>query len=100
MIDDADYDVLIEITPIEIMSGQPAIDHIRHALMRGKHVITANKGPIAWAYRELRDLARENGVKFYFESTIMDGVPVFNMTRETLMGCIGQVNIAHECSYG
>lgn len=81
------YDVMVELTPTNAMSGQPATDHIRHALERGKHVITANKGPLAWAYRELRDLAAEKGVAFLFESTVMNGTPVFNMARETLMGC-------------
>ncbi len=87
IIDHADYDVCVELTPLNIRTGQPAIDHIRHALLRGKHVITANKGPIAWAYRELADLAEEQGVLFLHEATLMDGVPVYNLAKETLMGC-------------
>ena len=87
VIDQVDYDVMMELTPINIRTGQPAIDHIKHALQRGKHVITANKGPIARAYRELKAMAREHHVKFYHESTVMDGVPVFNLTDETLKGC-------------
>ena len=47
VIDNADYDVLVELTPINIKTGQPAIEHIQRAMRRGKHVITANKGPIA-----------------------------------------------------
>lgn len=87
VIQDADYDVMIDLTPINIRTGQPAIDHIRMALQRKKHVITANKGPIAWAYRELRDLAKQQGVMFLHEATVMDGVPVYNLTKENLMGC-------------
>ena len=83
----ADYDVLIELTPLDIFSGQPATDHIKAALKRGKHAITANKGPIAWAYRELRDLAEENGGMFFHETTVMDGTPVFNLADETLKMC-------------
>lgn len=81
------YDVMVELTPINIKTGQPATDHIREALQLGKHVITANKGPIAWAYRSLRDLAAEQGVCFCHEATVMDGVPVYNLAKETLMGC-------------
>ena len=40
----ADYDVLIEMTPLDIFTGQPAISHIEAAFERGKDVITANKG--------------------------------------------------------
>lgn len=82
-----DYDVLIELTPLVIFSGQPAIDHIKSALNRGKHAITANKGPIAWAYEELRRLAKEQGVRFYYETTVMDGTPIFNLMDETLRMC-------------
>ncbi len=87
IIDSLCYDVLVELTPINIRTGQPAIDHIRSAMSRGKHVITANKGPIAWAYRELRDLAKEKGIQFFHEAVVMDGIPVFNLAKETLMGC-------------
>ena len=83
----AEYDVLLELTPLEIFSGQPAIDHIKAALKRGKHVISANKGPIAWAFRELRDMARDNGCLFFYETTVMDGAPLFNLVDETLKLC-------------
>lgn len=82
-----EYDVMCELTPINIMTGQPATDHIRTALRLGKHVITANKGPIAWAFRQLRDLAEEQGVQLRYEATVMDGTPVYNLTQEALMGC-------------
>ncbi len=50
------------------------------------HAITANKGPVVHAYRELTDLANRQGVKFYFESTVMDGAPIFSLYREALPG--------------
>ncbi len=82
-----DYDVLMELTPLAIHSGQPAIDHIKAALSRGKHAITANKGPIAWAFEELCKLAKEQEARFYYETTVMDGTPVFNLVEETLPMC-------------
>jgi homoserine dehydrogenase len=72
-------DVLFEATSLTVESGQPAVDHIRAALNHGAHAITANKGPIVHAYRELRDLAAARGKKFLFESTVMDGVPIFSL---------------------
>ena len=50
------------------------------------HVITANKGPIAHAYAALHEAARAAGVSFRFESTVMDGAPVYNMVRNSLPG--------------
>ena len=64
--------------------GQPAIDHIRAALRSGVHAITANKGPIVHAYEELVNLAAERGKRFLFESTVMDGVPIFSIFRDSL----------------
>lgn len=80
-------DVIIETTPLDIQGGQPAISHIREALERGKHVITTNKGPIAFAYKELTSLAKAVDRFFLFEGTVLDGAPVYNLVRETLLGC-------------
>jgi homoserine dehydrogenase len=72
-------DVLFEATSLNVETGQPAIDYIHAALDHGAHVITANKGPIVHAYRELRDLAAARGKRFLVESTVMDGVPIFSL---------------------
>lgn len=72
-------DVLFEATSLNVQTGQPAIDHIRAALTHGAHAITANKGPIVHGYRELRDLAAAKNKRFLFESTVMDGVPIFSL---------------------
>jgi homoserine dehydrogenase len=77
-------DVLFENTPVDYASGQPALDHLRLALKLGMHAITANKGPVVHAYRELTELAQRKGRKFYFESTVMDGAPIFSLFREAL----------------
>jgi homoserine dehydrogenase len=75
-------DILFEATSLNVETGQPAVDHIRAALEHGAHAITANKGPIVHAYRELRDLAAAKNKRFLFESTVMDGVPIFALFHE------------------
>jgi homoserine dehydrogenase len=77
-------DVLFEATPLSLKDGQPAIDHIRAALELRAHAITANKGPIVHAYDELSTLAAKQGRRFLFESTVMDGAPIFSMFRDGL----------------
>jgi len=79
-------EVLVELTPLNPESGQPAIAHIRAAFQRGIHVITANKGPIAFAYAALAEEARRSGVEFRHEAATMDGTPVYNMVRNNLPG--------------
>ncbi len=79
-------DVLVEATPLDPRRGQPAVDHVRAALRRGLHVVTANKGPLAFAYRSLKRLAERQARRFLFESAVMDGAPVFNMVERCLPG--------------
>jgi homoserine dehydrogenase len=79
-------DVVVEATTLNPATGEPALSHIRAAFARHRHVITANKGPLAHAYAALRDEARAAGVEFRYEATVMDGAPVFNTVRNNLPG--------------
>jgi homoserine dehydrogenase len=85
-LDRAQAEVVMELTTLTPATGEPAITHIRKAFARRLHVVTANKGPIAHAYASLRAEAIRAGVQFRFESTCMDGAPVFNMVRCNLPG--------------
>ena len=83
-INNCQADVLFENTPVNYDSGQPAVDYIRKALELKMHAITANKGPVVHAYRQLSALAQQNGRKFFFESAVMDGAPIFSLFRSAL----------------
>ena len=77
-------DVLLEATSLNVVDGQPAVEHLRAALEHGAHAITANKGPIVHAYGELKQLAAAHGKRLLFESTVMDGIPIFSLFQENL----------------
>ncbi len=79
-------DVLVEISPLVPSSGEPAVSHVRAALRRGLHVVTANKGPVAFARRALVNLARRRQRLFLHEGAVMDGMPVFNVVERCLPG--------------
>jgi homoserine dehydrogenase len=79
-------DVLLELTPLDPRRGEPATSHVRAALRRGMHVVTANKGPVAFALRELRRLASRHGRLFLHEGVVMDGTPIFNLAERCLPG--------------
>jgi homoserine dehydrogenase len=85
-LDAARAEIAVELTTLNPSTGEPAISHIRAAFARGMHVATANKGPIAHAYSNLRGEAARAGVGFRFESAVMDGAPVFNLWRHTMPG--------------
>jgi homoserine dehydrogenase len=77
-------DVMFENSPVNHLTGQPAIDHVREALQAGMHVITANKGTVVHGYDELSTLAESRQRKFLFESTVLGGSPVFSVFRECM----------------
>ncbi len=76
--------VVVENTPLGLEAGEPGLGHVRAALDSGADVITANKSAPAFAYRELETLARRRGVSFLFEGTVLDGLPILSLVRETL----------------
>jgi homoserine dehydrogenase len=80
----SDARVMIETTVLNVQSGEPAISHVGAALAAGVHVITANKGPVACAYRRLADEAAARHLSFVHEGAVMDGIPIFNFVRETM----------------
>ncbi len=77
-------DVMFENSPVNVTTGQPAIDHVRAALNANMHAITANKGTVVYGYRELTALAKSKNKKFYFELTVLGGTPVFSVFREAM----------------
>lgn len=76
-------EVLFEVTSLEPLTGEPAVSHVRAGLAHGAHVVTANKGTIVHAYRELSELARARGLRFMHEATVVD-CPVFSLFRGSL----------------
>jgi homoserine dehydrogenase len=83
---DCGADVLFEATPVNYDTGEPATEYLRAALTAGMHAISANKGPVVHAYRELTALAEHEGRRYLFESAVMDGAPIFSLWRQALPG--------------
>ena len=75
---------MFEASSLNAESGEPAITHIRTALEYNAHAVSANKGPVVYAYRELTELAKKKCRRFFFESAMMDGAPVFSLFRSAL----------------
>ena len=82
----AEYDALVEVSPTNALTGEPATGHIRSALSRGKHVVTSNKGPIALAYNELRALAASHDVSLRYEATVAGAIPIMHTLEHGLAG--------------
>ncbi len=87
MIEQADADVLVELSPTDLITGEPATSHMRAALGRRMHAITANKGPIALHLPELRRLASDAQLYLGYEGTVMSGTPALRLGWSDLAGC-------------
>ncbi|MCX6694455.1 MAG: homoserine dehydrogenase [Methanomicrobiales archaeon] len=82
----APYDILIEVTPTDAVSGEPALTHIRTALTMGRHVVTSNKGPIVHALHALRSLAASKGTSIRYEATVAGAIPIMHTLADGLAG--------------
>ena len=85
---DGTYDVLVEATPTTLGDAQPAFGHLRTALERDRHVVLANKGPVAQRYGEVRELERESDGSVRFEATVGGAIPVLSTIE-----AVGTANI-------
>ena len=83
---ESNADTIVEASFTDTQTGQPAIDHCQAAFESGKNVVMSNKGPVALAYTELSALAKEKGVRWCFEGTVMSGTPALRMPLVALTG--------------
>ena len=83
---DVDADVVLELTPTNIETGEPGLSHIKAAMKAGRHVITSNKGPLVVAFQELTSLAKKQGVEFRYSASVGGAVPVIELARKQLAG--------------
>jgi len=81
-----DHDITVEVTPTNIIDGEPGLMHIREALKRGRHVVTSNKGPLVKRFNELMRLANDHRVMLRYEATVGGAMPMINLVREALTG--------------
>ena len=70
--------MLLENSPVNYETGEPAATHVRCALENNMHAVSANKGPVVHAYHDLKALAEKNGKKYLFESAVMVASPLLS----------------------
>ncbi len=83
----AEADAVVEASYTNLQTAQPALDYCRMALTTGKHLVLANKGPVALAGDELRQAAKKRGLQIRYEATVMAGTPTLSLADTGLAGC-------------
>ena len=79
-------DALLECSPTNLDTAQPALDFCYRALDSRMHVVLANKGPVALDARNLSAKAAAAGVQLRYEATVMAGTPTMQLATEALAG--------------
>lgn len=80
-------DVLIEVSPTNIETAMPAAKYFQTAIATQKHIVTANKGPIALGFSGLSKRAKDANLQIRYEATLMAGTPAVALGTESLAGC-------------
>ena len=71
---------------VEVIGGEhPASQYIEEALLRGKHVVTANKEVMAKHGPKLIALATDKKVNLLFEASVGGGIPIVGPLRKDLL---------------
>jgi homoserine dehydrogenase len=86
ILQEIEYDMMVEVTPTNILNGEPGMSHLVAALSNGKDVVTSNKGPLALRFSDLARMAEKNEARLRFEASVGGATPVINLSRELLMG--------------
>jgi homoserine dehydrogenase len=81
-----DAEVVVETTPTNFKDGEPGLSNIKAALANGKHVVTANKGPLALAMPALLELADHRGRQLRFSGTVGGGTPFLDFAAKCMPG--------------
>ncbi|MCS0672796.1 homoserine dehydrogenase [Cytobacillus firmus] len=84
-----DFQDIIELPKLDvvidaIVGREPGYTYLRQAILRGCHVITANKEMFAFHGSELARLAKEHNVSLGFEATVGGGIPIIQTIKQLL----------------
>jgi homoserine dehydrogenase len=86
IIESVDAEVIVELGPTNLKTGEPGMSNITTAIKSGKNVITTNKGPLALALPSLIELADYNNVMLRFSGTVGGGTPILEFAKRCLKG--------------
>ena len=71
ILDDPEVEVVVDVLP----AVHPSYDFMKAAILKKKHVVTSNKAALCFGFKELMDLAMENGVYLRYEASCGGTIP-------------------------
>lgn len=77
---------LVECTPSNYETGQPALDYIKTAFDSNWNVVAASKGALVVGFKEIRETAREKNLNFGFSGATAAALPTLDVGMISLAG--------------
>jgi homoserine dehydrogenase len=84
-------DILIETTPTNPITGEPALTHIIQAIKHKINVISSNKAPFFLQYEKISKLADQMGCLVKYEATVSSCVPILSIKKNLAGNTITRV---------
>jgi len=84
-------DILIETTPTNPNTGEPAITHILQAIKNKINVISSNKAPFYLEHEKIRKLADQMNCVVKYEATVASCVPILSIKKNLAGNTITRV---------
>ncbi len=78
IIEEVEADVLVELTPANPLDAEPGMTHMKSALKASKHIVTANKMPLAHEYSSLMSSAKSRGIQLRYSGCVGAGLPILD----------------------
>ncbi|TVT88049.1 homoserine dehydrogenase, partial [Haloferax volcanii] len=75
-------DVLVEATPTTLGDAEPGFSHVERALADDRHVVLANKGPVAERYADVRALEADSEGTVRFGATVGGALPILSTIED------------------
>lgn len=79
-------DVVVDLLPTDLTSGEPSLALALAAFRRGKHVVTAGKGPLALHGARVREAARAAVREYAASASVCGGTPALELLRGAFRG--------------
>ncbi len=91
LISKLDLNVIIEATPTNPNTGEPAITHIIEALSNKIDVISSNKAPFYLQYNRIKNLAEKMNCYVKYEATVASCVPALSIKKNLIGNTITRI---------
>ncbi|MGP7817071.1 homoserine dehydrogenase [Niallia sp. 01092] len=80
-------DVLIECTPTDLETGEPALSYITNALTAKMHVVSVSKGALIHALPQFKKIADTNHCEIKYSGATAAALPTLDIGEFSLAGC-------------